>query len=164
MKRIINYLIIASIFFCFCTERKRVNQFDVTSYGFSTPPPCYTWGSPVYDPYSGYLVGVIIAVEFTDATLRAFSFEHKFLFNGDDVLNFDYNVDAGSHNYGVQIYYGGEPFPIGDYCLKIYWGEFGYGAFVFSVITKGNATEFKGITKNGTTDVIKNLCYVDLKD
>lgn len=83
------------------------------------------------------MVAVNIAVEFTDATLRTFSFDHKFFFNGQDVLDFGYSVSAGAKNYGIQISYGGQPFPLGDYRLKIYWGKFGYGAFVFSAISRG---------------------------
>lgn len=51
---------------------------------------------------------------------------------------------------------------MGDYCLKIYWGEFGYGAFVFSVVPSGNATQFKGITLNNGVDRIKDWYLVNL--
>ncbi len=150
------------LFFCYCSERQRTNQFDVTNKGFSTPTPCYTYGSPVYDPYSGYLVAVNIYIEFTDPLPRTFSFDHKFHFNGQDILDFGWTVNSGANNYGIQISYGGDPFPIGDYCLKIYWGEFGYGAFVFSVIPLNNGTKFIGITQEDRVDKIKDWCSINL--
>jgi len=129
-----------------CSERKRMNQFDVGSEGFATPPPCYTWGAPVYDPYSGRLVAVRIVIEFTDELQKTLSFTHRFFFNNDMVLEIGYSVDKGSKNYGLEINYGGQPFPLGDYCLKIYWGECGYGAFVFSVVQEGDRLKFKALT------------------
>lgn len=162
MRRKLIILSIILLFFCYCSERQRTNQFDVTNKGFSTPTPCYTWGSPVYDPYNGYLIGVVIGIEFTDALPRTFSFDHKFFFNGQNVLDFGQTVNSGAENYGIQIYYGGDPFPVGDYCLKIYWGEFGYGAFVFSVVPSGNATEFKGLTLENGIERIKDWYSVNL--
>lgn len=93
---------------------------------------------------------------------RTFSFDHKFYFNGQDVLDFGETVNSGAKNYGIQIYCGGEPFPIGNYCLKIYWGEFGYGAFVFSVVPSGSATKFKGITLEDGVDRIENWFSINL--
>ncbi|MCX7995642.1 MAG: hypothetical protein N3A65_07735 [candidate division WOR-3 bacterium] len=91
-----------------------------------------------------------------------FSFEHKFYFNGQDVLDFGYSVNEGMKNYAIEISYGGNPFPAGDYCLKIYWGEFGYGAFVFSVISGEKGTEFVGITREGEGEQIENWCSTNL--
>uniref|UniRef100_A0A7V1EHU6 Uncharacterized protein n=1 Tax=candidate division WOR-3 bacterium TaxID=2052148 RepID=A0A7V1EHU6_UNCW3 len=160
----IKSIVFVLFFILTCSERKRMNQFDVGSDSFTAPPPCYTWGAPVYDPYSGELVAVQIAIEFTDGLQRTLSFSHKFLRNSDVVLTFDYSVDAGSENYGIQISYGGEPFPLGDYCLKVYWGEFGYGAFKFSVVPEANKTRFKGITNNEADGYPENCLPITLED
>jgi hypothetical protein len=61
------------------------------------------------------LIGVTIGLEFTDALPSTFSFDHKFFFNEQNVLDFGYTVNAGANNYGIQIYYGGNPFPKGDF-------------------------------------------------
>jgi len=150
------------LIFSFCAERDRTNQFDVTRKGFAAPPCCYTWGQPVYDPHSGYLIAVQIGIEFTDPMPRTLSFDHKFICNGTDVLDFDYSVDAGANNYGIEISYGGQPFPLGDYCLKIYWGEFGYGAFVFSIVPEGGVAKFKGITRGDAANMPKDWYFINL--
>ncbi len=149
------------LFFVFCSERNRTNQYDVTSKGFAAPPCCYTWGQPVYDPY-GYLVAVQIGIEYTDPMPKTLSFDYKFIVNGDNVLNVSYPVNEGETSFGIEIHYGGNPFPLGDYCLKIYWGEFGYGAFAFKVISTNGVAKYKGSVQYDETKIPSDWYKIDL--
>ncbi len=157
-------LILAVFFIIFCSERNRINQFDVGNPGFAAPPPCYTFGEPVYDSY-GYLVAVCIWIGFTDPMPRTLSIDHKFFVNGNNVLDFGYSAEQGSKGYGFQISYGGAPFPVGTYCLKSYWGEFGYAAFPFSVVLEDGTVKFSG--KNYIDEAAEfppDLLELEIKD
>jgi hypothetical protein len=54
-------------------------------------------------------------------------------------------IEAGTKIYGFRMYYGYYyPWPDGEYCFSVYWGEIGVGAIPFLISSEGKKSRVNG--------------------
>ncbi|MGB3477723.1 MAG: hypothetical protein WBB67_01025 [bacterium] len=150
------YYLLPLIIFCIVSCRERTNVFDILDEDFMAPPHIWdTWVSGVYyDPY-GYLVGVRMQIDFTDRFEKALPLYNEFY--QDVSLRTEVQVDAGigTITYSVEIF---GPYEVGDYCLKIYFGEMPIGACRFDVISDDGRLTIQNVSTY-TMDLPKPICW-----
>jgi len=135
-------LLIGILAFTGC-KRDRTNQFDVCNEDFTTPPPLWYGWVPYGYYYQGYLVGVQIEFVFAEGFARTLGIKHIFYQNGSECLNQDFPIESGTESYTISINYGG-PMPLGEYCLKLLFGEISVGAAKFSVVDTSGKLVIQG--------------------
>jgi hypothetical protein len=138
-------LLLAAMALISCS-RDRVNAYDVLNDGF-TPPAPLQWcdGSPVYDPGSGYLVGVVVTLAFCEPFPKNLGITHILYAEGSAVDSAGFVINGGTQVWQVGIYTGSQ-FPVGIYCLKLFFGGFPIAGFPFQVVEVDGRKVFKGIT------------------
>jgi len=143
--------LLLSVIFCLLSCRERTNQFDICDDDFVSPPPPpigLAWVTQgYYDPNTGYLVGVQIEVDFVEEFERTLSITHIFYQDISERLHEDFAIKNGTTSYTIDIIYASGHFPIGSYCLKIYFAEIAIGACPFSVVAKDNHLVIEGVSE-----------------
>jgi hypothetical protein len=149
MKRYIKFLIIIIPFLLSCRERN--SQYDVLAEGFTPPPPvCATASHPVYDPNTGNLVEVDIGIWFTEPFAKTLGITHIFYAGGSPVDSAGFVIDVHTDFWAVGIYSSGQ-FPVGDYCLKLFFGGFPIAGHPFSVVDSAGKSVIKEIARTVPT-------------
>jgi len=120
---------------------ERTNVFDILDEDFKTPPHIWlAYASGAYYDTLGYLIGVHIDINFTDDFEKTLPLYHEFYQDVSLRLEIDYDAPVGTNSYYVEIF---GPYEVGEYCLKIYFGNIPIGACLFQVVSEGDRLKIK---------------------
>lgn len=127
-------------------SRERTNPYDMLNENF-TPPAPLQWcdGNPVYDPNSGYLVGVVMTFAFAEPFPKTLGITHILYDSGSAVDSAGFVINCGTLVWQVGIYTSSQ-FPVGVYCLKLFFGGFPIAGFPFQVVDIAGKRIFQGVT------------------
>jgi hypothetical protein len=78
-------------------------------------------------------------VTFIENLTRNVPITHVFYEDVTERLRIGFGIEPGTRTYSIAIYYGG-PFPLGEYNLRLFWGEIGIAVCMFSVVPDEQGT------------------------
>jgi hypothetical protein len=140
------FFIMAIIILCVVSCRERTNVFDINSEDFMAPPHIWdTWVSYAYYDIYGQLCGVRMEIDFTDRFGKDLPLYHEFYEGTSLRTEVEFIAEYGTLAYYVEIY---GPYQVGDYYLKIFFGEIPIGACAFRVVSDN------GVLKIQNTSII----------
>ena len=141
MKRLFYTLPI--IIFCFMTCRDRTSLFDIRGEDFTAPPHIWdTWVSGVYYDVYGQLCGVRMQIDFTDRFEMDLPLYHMFYHETSLRNEIEFVIEIATLAYSVEVF---GPYQVGDYYLKIYFGEIPIGACYFRVVSNDGRLEIQNV-------------------
>jgi hypothetical protein len=150
MKRLI--YILPTIILCLVTCRERTNLFDIHDEDFTAPPHIWAaWVSGVYYDIYGNLCGVRMQIDFTDRFEKDLPLYHEFYEGTSLRTEIEFTGQLGTIAYAVEVF---GPYGVGDYYLKIFFGEIPIGACYFRVVLNDGRLEILN-TSTITTDLPK---------
>lgn len=118
-------------------------------YNFVPPPPiALAWPTEAFYDTTGQLIGIRIQIDFADEFEKNLILTHMFYQDISLRTEFDLEVNTGTISYAVEIY---GPYQVGDYCLKIYFGEMPIGSCPFSIVSETGRLIVEGVSRYVTT-------------
>jgi hypothetical protein len=126
-------------------QREHSNPYDVLTESFTAPAPLQ-WcdGVPLYDPNSGYLVGVVMTFVYAEPFPKTMGITHILYESGSAVDSAGFVINCGTQVWQVGIYTSSQ-FPVGVYCLKLFFGGFPISGFPFQVVEIAGKRVFQGV-------------------
>jgi hypothetical protein len=130
--------------------RDRINPYDPGSENFATPPPVY-FAYPTLGWYnaSGYLIGVRIQVDFTDAFPASLSILNVLKRGTEELARTTIPVGSGLDSYEVDLITD-SVMDNGDYLVVFYWSDISIGSCLFRVMEVDNSLLIRGVTEYDT--------------
>lgn len=141
---------ISAMLFAAMSCHERINPYDPGSEEFNTPPPIHM-AYPIggwYNQY-GYLVGVRIQVDFTDAFPASMLILNVLTSETSVLARESIPVGGGLDNYYVDLI-SDSAMPPGDYHVIFYWSDVSIGSCPFSVIDEGGNYLIQNVTEYDT--------------
>jgi hypothetical protein len=137
--------ILPIIILCLVTCRERTNIYDICDEDFVAPPHIWAaWVSVVYYNANGLLCGVRMQIDFTDPFEKNLPIYHQFYEGTSLRTEIEYTANTGTKVYSVEIF---GPYTVGEYYLKIFFGEIPIGACYFEVIDNDGVLEIENISQ-----------------
>ena len=99
----------------------------------------------MYDPNTGNLVGVVITLAFCEPFPKTMGITHIFYSDDAPVDSAGFVINMGIQVWQVGIYTSYQ-FPVGNYCLKLFFGGFPIAGFPFQVMDIAGKRVFQGVT------------------
>jgi hypothetical protein len=116
------------------------------------PPHIWdTWVSAAYYDIYGNLCGVRMQIDFTDRFEKDLPLYHEFYEGASLRTEIEFTGQLGITAYSVEVF---GPYVLGDYYLKIFFGEIPIGACYFRVVSSDGRLEIQNVSQQ-TTDVPK---------
>lgn len=150
MRKITAIMILLVLVSC----RERINPYDPGGENFTTPPPIY-FAYPTLGWYnsSGYLVGVRIQVDFTDAFAASLSILNVLNRGNEELARASVPVGSGMDSYQVDLI-SESVMDNGDYLVVFYWSDMSIGNCLFRVMEVNNSSVIRNVTDYDTLHVI----------
>ena len=137
--------IVPIIMLCMITCRERTSLFDIQDEDFIAPPHVWdTWVSYVYYDVYGQLCGVRMQIDFTDRFEKDLPLYHEFYQGTSLRTEIESTAELGILAYSVEVF---GPYEVGDYYLKIYFGEIPISACYFRVILSDGQLEIENTSQ-----------------
>ena len=146
MRKSVIFLILMTILAC----RERINPYDPGSEVFATPPPVY-FAYPTLGWYnsSGYLIGVRIQVDFTDAFPASLSILNILNRGTEELARATVPVGSGLDSYEVDLITD-TVMGNGDYLVVFYWSDISIGSCLFRVMEVSSNFVIRNVTEYDT--------------
>jgi hypothetical protein len=144
-----NYAIV-TILFAVLSCHERINPYDPGNEEFTTPPPIHL-AYPIGGWYDqlGYLIGVRVQVDFTDAFSVSMSILNVLTSVTSVLARESVSVYGGQVTYYVDLI-SDSAMPPGDYLVIFYWADVSIGSCPFSVIDEGGKHLIQNVTEYDT--------------
>jgi hypothetical protein len=130
--------------------RERINPYDPGSESFATPPPIY-FAYPTLGWYntSGYLIGIRIQVDFTDAFPASLSILNVLNRGTEELARATVPVGSGLDSYEVDLITD-SVMDNGDYLVVFYWSDVSIGSCLFRVMEVNSNFVIHNVTEYDT--------------
>lgn len=110
--------------------RERVSQLDIMSDDFVAPPPIDAEVTALYYQ-SGYLVGIQFTMLFAEPCEGNVDVTNVFFQDISERLRTVTTIRTGDQQYVLEVF---GPYELGDYSVRIFFGEIAIGARIFSIV------------------------------
>ena len=110
--------------------RERVSQLDIMSDDFVSPPPIDAEVTGLYYQ-GGYLVGIQFTMLFAEPCEGNVDVTNVFFQDISERLRTVSTIRTGDQQYVLEIF---GPYELGDYSLRLFFGEIAIGARIFSIV------------------------------
>jgi hypothetical protein len=133
--------------------RDRINPYDPGSENFATPPPIH-FAYPTLGWYnaSGYLIGIRIQVDFTDAFAASLSILNVLNRGTEELARATIPVSSGLDSYEVDLITD-SVMGNGDYLVVFYWSDISIGSCLFRVMEVNNNFVIRNVTEYDTLNM-----------
>lgn len=143
MKRVL--YILPFIILCLVTCRERTSLFDIQDEDFIAPPHIWdTWVSEVYYDIYGQLCGVRMQIDYTDRFATDLPVYHEFYQGTSLRTEIEFIIEIGTLAYSVEVF---GQYEVGNYYLKLFYGEIPIGACYFRVVLDNGRLEIQNVSQ-----------------
>ena len=148
MRKFALFLVLLAMLSC----RDRINPYDPGSENFAAPPPVY-FAYPTLGWYNayGYLIGIRIQVDFTDAFPASLSMLNVLYRGTEELARATVPVGSGLDSYEVDLI-SDTIMDNGDYLVIFYWSDISIGSCLFRVQEIDNRFVIRNVTQYDTQD------------
>ena len=149
MRKSVIFIVFLAILSC----HDRINPYDPGSENFVTPPPIH-FAYPTLGWYdaSGYLIGIRIQVDFTNAFEASLSILNVLNRGTEELARETVPVRSGVDSYEVDLITD-TVMGNGDYLVVFYWSDISIGSCLFRVMEVDNNFVIRNVAEYDTLDI-----------